>query len=455
MLNREALYKLLDLDAAPDLRPVTVYSEVLSERLHYVCEFIFQHVLGLRVHVTNDRGTFERSDAICINYSSQEIPACFHIAPHGLLQETGVSTLKPQAVLRGDMVYLFEQGGNKDFSYDIFSAIFYFISRYEEWQPFQADTHGRFEAKQALLFKQGFHLKPVVEIWISELRAALQRFYPEQRFPQRKFRVISTIDVDNLYAYKAKGLLRTVGACARDLLKADLRNLKERLLVLSGSKKDPFAIYDSISDFCFEHQIPLIYFFLLRSGTKYDRTVDPQSPAFDEVFKTLNKNHAQIGLHPSYDSSVQPSLLAAEKALLDKKTGKKTLISRQHYLRFNIKSTPKLLMEQGFEVDFSMGFASAPGFRAGTSYPFYYYDLEQEKKQPLLFVPFCVMDGVYTVYEHVAPEPAYEDMLALAKELKKAEGIFISVFHERSFSDHLYNGFGSLYKKLHAALKNL
>ena len=46
-------------------------------------------------------------------------------------------------------------------------------------------------------------------------------------------------------------------------------------------------------------------------------------------------------------------------------------------------------------------------------------------------------------------------MLEMAKEVKNVNGLFITVFHERSFSDHLYQGFGTLYKNLYSSIKEL
>ncbi len=96
-----------------------------------------------------------------------------------------------------------------------------------------------------------------------------------------------------------------------------------------------------------------------------------------------------------------------------------------------------------------MGFASQIGFRAGTSQPFYYYDFSVEKKSELLFVPFCAMDGAYFVYNKITQSEALDSLMKMAKEVKKVNGLFISVFHERTFYSELYNGFGDVYKTLH------
>ncbi|WP_317900141.1 DUF7033 domain-containing protein [Aurantibacillus circumpalustris] len=456
MLSNPYLKTLLDLNVEEADSLFIIYAEQPTKRFSYTCGFIFNHFLKSNYKITSDVLEFKTSKHFKINYSHQKIEGAFQLIPQGLLNEIAITPIKPIPSFKNEMIYFYENNIENVFSYDVFSAVFYFISRYEEWQDFKPDVHGRFEADASLLFQNKFHLKPVVDSWITELTESLKDFYPTLNLPAKTFKIISTIDVDNLYAYRAKGLIRTIGAGIKDMLKLDFKNLKERILVISGRKKDPFDIYEDVSNFCFESKIPLIYFFLFRTGTKYDRTVNPETSCYQSVFQSLKKNYALIGLHPSYHSSVNKDLLISEKNKLTEKVEEKITLSRQHYLRFNIRTTPKQLIENGFDTDFTMGFASSPGFRAGTSHPFYYYDFEVEQSNSkLLFVPFCMMDGVYTVYKNTSAEAAYTEMLTIAKEIKKVKGLFISVFHERTFFDHLYKGYGTLYKNLHLKLKEL
>jgi len=447
MLDKQALNSLLNLHVKENAPCFIVYSEHRSHRLDYVCEFIFNHALNVKVLLTDDRNLFHASSHFKINYSNKTLSGVFQIAPQGILFEKEILQEKPQAIFKNDFIYFFDE--------DVFASVFYFISRYEEWQSFQPDTHQRFEAKQSLLFQYGFHLKPVLDVWILEFKNALVNFYPDINFPEKEFKVISTIDVDNLFAFKAKGFLRTLGASVKDLLKADFQNFHERFSVLIGKKKDPFDIYESVSEFCLQNQIPLFFFFLLKTGTVYDRTVNPRTKVFQSVFEILKKNQANIGIHPSYNSAFETNLLEEEINLLSEKAGQKIDFSRQHYLRFDIRSTPNELSKNGIVADFTMGFASSIGFRAGTSLPFYYYDFLTEKKGELLFVPFCAMDGAYFVYNNMDAETTFNSLLNIATEIKKVNGIFISVFHERTFYNHLYPDFGSLYKKMHLRLKDI
>lgn len=458
MLNRQGLDLLLATGVKEDAPAFIIYCENNTERLSYTCDFIFNRVLKVNYLITHSLAEFQNASYFKINYSREKLPGIVQIIPAPLLFETGISETKPSATYKNDMVYFFTTNAaacEETFQFDLFSAVFYFISRLEEWQPFEKDRHQRFEAKASLLFGNNFHLKPVVDLWIMEFKKFFQETHGSMQFPPKQFQIISTLDIDNLFAYKNKGVMRTLGACLKDAVKFDFWNLRERIKTVLGKTKDPFDIYEEVSEFCAGRQIPLICFFLFRTGTPHDRTVNPRSAAFKKVIDILKSSGAFIGLHPSYDSAYANQLLSTECGLISEHHGGPVSISRQHFLRFDIRTTPGLLMQNGIVYDATMGYASAPGFRAGTSHPFYYFDFSKEKKAELLFLPFCAMDGAYLVYEKTETDAACESMLRLAAEIKNAGGFFTSVYHERSFSNHLYPGFGSLYKNLHLRLKEL
>ncbi len=457
MLNRQGLNLLLNA-TKEGATPVIIYCPTTPERLIYTCEFVFNTVLKVQYLITSSKSEFEASPHFRVNYSAEHFAGIVQVMPGPLLFDTGIAEKKPAPFFKNELIYFYKTAEPITgylFHFDIFSAVFYFISRYEEWQVFEKDGHGRFEAGASLLFQNKQHLKPVLDLWIGEFADFLRAANAGLEFPSKQFHVISTIDVDNLFAFKHKGLLRTAGAAIKDIFKRDVKNLKARFSAISGRSPDPFDIYEDVSAFCSGLQIPMIWFFLLRSGTKYDRTVHPESVAFKNIFKILKSKNALIGLHPSYDSAYEKNRLTREATTISDALGEKVCLSRQHYLRFDIRTTPGLLIENGIEMDASMGFASSPGFRAGTSHPFYYFDFSKEKKAGLLFFPFCTMDGAYFVYTKTSPDETLISMLNLATEVKKAGGFFTSVFHERTFSNHLYPGFGTLYKNLHLRLKEL
>jgi hypothetical protein len=456
MSDQRDLQRLLEAEISPGNPSFIIYHQQPSARLEYVCRFIFNRHFKSGFSIVNNAGEFNGPGHIKINYSAIPIPGSLRVIPSGLLSQKGVPGDKPLPFYKNDRLYFYPSVTNDQatLQFDIFSAVFYFISRAEEWQPFVKDLHARFEADRSILYDLKYHLKPVVDIWINEFIALVGTF-GAVTLEKPRFTVMSTIDVDNLFAFKAKGLLRTTGAMVKDLLKADARSFITRLKVIAGKIPDPFDVYADVSAFCRSNKIPLVYFFLFRNGGRYDRTVNPGSGAFLKVFEKIRAYGASIGLHPSYNTSADKRLFCEELKHLSSRLMAPVIFSRQHYLRFDIRSTPKLLMECGIIADFTMGYASKPGFRAGTSFPFHYYDFEKEEETKLLFVPFCAMDGAYVVYEKYTPESALLSMMTLAREIKRTNGFFITVFHERTFYDHLYKGFGTLYKKLYEQVKQL
>src|SRR5690606_26090271 len=112
-------------------------------------------------------------------------------------------------------------------------------------------------------------------------------------------------------------------------------------------------------------------------------------PAMQGLIRRL-KN---VGIHPSYFSSSDESLIASEKSLLEKITSTNIASSRQHYLKFELPNTFRALINAGITDEYSMGFGTINGFRASTSHSFLWYDLAEEQTTVLRIHPFCYMDA--------------------------------------------------------------
>lgn len=454
VLTKEQLYQLFQLNSNSQAPSFVIYSTELTERLSYTCNFIFQHVLNCNYKLTSDLKTFNESKELKINYSSNVLDNAFKIEPHKLLFETSIDqNYIPTHVTKNDLVYFYPNETKCDLGYDLFSSVFYFISRYQEWQPFEKDRHQRFEAVNAIQFQLKQHLKPLVNIWINEFKLKLIDHFGSIQFTQKKFVYASTIDVDNLFAYKNKGQKRTIAGALKDIYLLDLKNLKRRIQVVKGKLADPFDVYEQLNAISKQSGVPLFYFFLQRTGTESDRTIDPHSGAFEPVFEQLKKEDVTFGLHPSYNAHTNEKLMKEEFDCIKTHSGSEINLSRQHYLRFDIAKTPKQLINNGVIADFTMGFASAAGYRAATFTPFCYFDLEKNKATELLMIPFVVMDGVYFNYSKTPILEAQEQMIELAEQAKELNGIFVTVFHERTMDESLYLGFKDLYLNLHERLK--
>src|SRR5260370_37241730 len=96
--------------------------------------------------------------------------------------------------------------------------------------------------------------------------------------------------------------------------------------------------------------------------------------------------------------------------------------SRQHYIRFTLPGTYRLLLQYGIDRDFSMGYGSINGFRASVASTFYWYDLEKEEKTGLRIFPFCFMDGNSYYEQHYTPAQAMAELLHYYRLVLKSTG---------------------------------
>lgn len=405
---------------------IVIYAPVITARLRYVCKFIFNQGLQINFLLIDNETEFLNSKLAKLNYSVKTVESAFNINPNGLLNSSKLE--KPE------LEYTKQ-------NFDIFSAVFYHISRCEEWSLAKTDKHNRFIPTEIKKI-------PGVDIWIAELKSLLTAKFKSLQFPERKFKYISTIDVDNVFAYKAKPFIRQIGGALKDL-----KNWGTRMATVLSGQKDPFDEYAFQVELSKKYNIPLIYFFLYRHNTEYDRTIDPNHPEFIKLLQYLVRNDIQVGLHPSYYSTDKIELLNEEQKQLSKNSGKDVMASRQHFLRFNIKTTPKQLIKAGIQFDFTMGWSEHIGYRASTTLPFYYYDFETESELPLLAVPFAAMDGAFYLHQNHTAKEAYSELIDMATLVKSVNGLFITVIHDRSFSNTIAPGWKDLYQKLHEYLK--
>jgi hypothetical protein len=98
----------------------------------------------------------------------------------------------------------------------------------------------------------------------------------------------------------------------------------------------------------------------------------------------------EVGIHSSYASNGNIEKVREEISRLEKITGKKIVRNRQHFLRLRFPATYRTILACGIEEDYTLGYSSLAGFRAGIASPFLFYDLEKEEATQLRVFPFAV-----------------------------------------------------------------
>lgn len=414
---------------------ILVFAPRITNRLQYIFGVVLSQLAGIDHRLTSSLDEFERFDGPRLAYSDQPLKDVPFIACRQLLFERGIreTELKVEFEAENPMFFL-TYNKHSLFRFDIFAASFYLLSRYEEYLPYIKDKYDRFDAPESLAFKNGFLEKPVVNIWAEMLATALQNLYPQIQRRTNTFRFIPTYDVDAAYAYKNKGFVRTLGGFFKALRAFDFAEMKARAMVLAGRTTDPFDTYDLQLELQEKYRLRPIYFILFADYGINDKNIPTDNKQFQELVKHL-ADYAEIGIHPSYTSNNDSERLKKEVYKLGRVLNKDIRRSRQHFLKLYFPTTYRALMNLDITDDYTMGYASWPGFRAGICSPFPFYDLEAESEAPLTIHPFALMEGTLRDYLKLNPEQAVERARKLTDEVKAVNGTLITLWHNESLSN--------------------
>lgn len=431
---------------------ITIYSPKKSTRLEYACKHLFHTILGSEFQIITER---ESSSLYDICYAQEYGGNGIHIIPHPLLFETEIKEQKVSAGMWDKLPTIFVSNG--EIPFDLFSATFYLLSRYEEHCDSEKDQHGRFIAQNSIAYKKDFLTHPMIDHWANKLKNLLLKKNPNLTFQAPQFQIIPTIDVDNVYAYRYHGLLQTTYCCLRDWFKGEKRKALVRLQSVLRLKSDPYYNLDEVVKWHKEEGFTPYLFFHCGGFGKYDKRTLFPSLEYKRQRQTLGEI-CHIGIHPSYAASKNNIRFKWElwKMRHGNEVFKNTPICRYHYLRFSLPEGYLNLLKLGIASDWSLCYSNDPGFRASTSFPFHYFDLTTNQITQLLLYPTAVMDKTLKSNLHLSVKESEEYILRMAEEVKSVNGTFITLFHNQHFTDDLgWDGWKEGYKKLLKAFREM
>ena len=417
----------------------------MSPRLQYVLDTLVCDQLDLDYYIAAQDAVFPPGTFV-IAYGVK-LPGAFSIPDAGLLWETDVHPLNVAQGTWQDLPTFFAAGENHTLPFDIFSAVFFLLSRYEEYLPYTPDRHGRYPATESILYKTGLLQRPIIDEWTQQLRDMLRNEY-QLPVKDPEFRFLPTYDIDIAWSYKHKGRQRTAGSIIKKLLGMKTAEISEQMRVLQEIEPDPYDAYDRIEQL-HAGKIPKPKFFVLAAHrtTPFDKNISPKHPAMSSLIRRL-MNIGEVGMHPSYYSNDE-NIFAEEQHFLQICIQKEELrITRQHYIKLKLPDTYHLLDRMDMYADYSMGYATHPGFRAGTAQSFYWYDLSRNKEGLLEVFPFCFMDTMAHYFLQLDVDKAFSLLREMTQRLKACNSILITVFHNFSLgTDKEWAGWYEAYER--------
>ena len=146
--------------------PIIIYCAADSNRLQYVLKWLFGEQLRCDFIVT------QNAHAAHISYG-KNIPNAICIPDTGLLWQQDI---QQHEVAIGEWQNIPTLYAVQEYTipFDIFSALFFLLSRYEEYYPYKPDKHGRYPATDSLLYRHHLLERPIADEWVAAFRKFLQ-----------------------------------------------------------------------------------------------------------------------------------------------------------------------------------------------------------------------------------------------------------------------------------------
>lgn len=424
---------------------IPVFCTWQSNRLVYVLDWLFNTVFETTYHLVHDEAELKYVDFF-IAYGCNAHQASVSIPNEGLLMQEGVQKKEITTGFWQGIPTLFHKDDEENYSlpFDMFSAIFFLLSRYEEYYPHTQDKHGRYPATASILYQNNWLQRPLIDEWIFAFHSILQSKFPFIKM--NPYQYTPTYDIDIAWAYKNKSLKRNVGNVLKDVLQGSLNTLAERINVWQDKKIDPYDCFDWLSTLHKTYNaVPIFFILAALKTTAYDKNNLPNQGKMRSLIKQLSVE-GNIGMHPSYFSN-EMTVFEAEKNTISTIISDAVTKSRQHYIKLQIPDTYRLLIKQGITDDYSMGYGAVLGFRAATGRSFFWFDILQNETTSLCIHPFCFMDSTAHFENKLSANEAFAQLNAMNKILKKTQSQLITIMHNFSLgTDTQWKGWSDVYR---------
>ena len=408
---------------------LNIFVTDLNERMKYTFDFIFKE-RGVRYKLWYNYNEFIHLNEPRLNYSNTIFEDVLTIEPSSVLYDKDIGNYAIDKNLFYKEYCLSFNGKT-----DPIASVFYILTRMEEYTTIQRDKWGRFEGKNSVLYRFGWHEQVICDRWALDFIYWLKEkglIKPHIKKPH--VRILPTFDIDNAYAYKHKGIWRTILSNTKDFLLGRQKRLIERQKVQTGSHRDPYDTYDRIYALK-EEGIDFKMFWLLGDFATYDRNISHRHKRHRRLIQRM-RTACEIGIHPSVKSNNYEFFLHSEIERLEKIILNRVHFSRQHYLILKLPSTYETLIEQEITADYTMGFADICGFRLGTSKPVKWFNLKENTETNLMLHPFAFMDGTLNEYLKLSPVEAMAKIASLHGEVAEFGGEFSFIWHNETIGDY-------------------
>ncbi|GGE04346.1 polysaccharide deacetylase family protein [Psychroflexus salis] len=425
---------------------ILVFTNQRTSRKQYCFKQVCYQILGFRVRFTTKIEEFISYQGVKFSYAKKPLGQELFVEAAGLLDEEGFGDFDIKVEDWNSIPCFFKVSKESSIPFDIFSASFYLLVRYEEYLPFVKNKAGGFPVEESTAFKYKFLHRPVVDLWAYQFLEVLQEKYPNIEFPQSTYTIQLQVTVHEAFAFRYKGLLRQLVGFFKQLLSGNLPQAWLQIKTQLRLVKDPLDVYDKIVQLAKKHQFNLKMFFQLSDFSKDNRNINHHKTHYQHLIKSMG-DYFETGLLPG-----KTAIFEAEQLQKEKKRWKE--IAKQEVKRVLVKKFPLSFPESyiNFEKalikeDYSMGYADELGFRAGSCTPFLFYNLNAEEVTPLKIHPFALHSSIL---RNKQSHEIQEKLTKIKSDLQAVNGSFNLNFENEDFKSEQFTKTKEFIIQLHA-----
>lgn len=407
-----------------------IHTQKLTPRISYVFKHICTRILGVEIKFTSAIEEFISHSGPKLSYGKQPMGNELFLQSDGLLTQQGFEAFDISVKAWEETKCFFSVSAKSALPFDIFSASFYLLTRYEEYLPHVKDAVGRFPASESLAFKEDFLREPVIDVWAYKFKRILLASFPNLVVIEKKMTVHTLVEARRPFEFKQLGFLRSLTGYAIDLWRFKIRRCAQRAQVMLGFRKDPFNTFNWIINSSRNASSRLSIFFLLGDDVDFMESLNTKRTKFKMLVKYV-ADYREVGLIFSFAALKDDELLKLEKKRMEEITNRTLLSSMNAQFLISLPDVYRNLVELEVEKDFTMVYENEVGFRAGTCTPFLFYDLDSEIKTPLIVSPLAMTTNAL---ENKYDSEINKTFNAVFHSVKEVNGTFSMLFSNTNFS---------------------
>ncbi|MBI2967092.1 MAG: polysaccharide deacetylase family protein [Bacteroidetes bacterium] len=329
-------------------------------------------------------------------------------------------------------------------NYDIISNAFFYLSGWQEYFNEKKDVHGRFPWKESIQYELKISGIPVVNYYFDILKTAVEtvtgkKLNVDLWNGNPPFVSFISHDIDKCKSAWKEGVLGELG---KGNFFSPYGLFMEKIF-----GNDAWFNFDELQEVDNHFIVKPTYFFIGRYGKEngiWNADYRIERDDMQTVLHDLSISGCEVGIHGSFGTHLDPDKLKNEMV----KINRDIYGNRFHFLKFDAQKSPGVLEKAGVQYDSTLGFAEQPGFRHGFCFPFFLYDLTDDRMTNVLEVPLTVMDATLLEkkYLGLTPGEALPFVIKIISEIKKFNGCFTLLWHNNTISEFKYSGWRKVYE---------